>query len=68
MAGGTYLDMFLWSNISPNYISTIFNTVTKSWINTTLVIDIYGDVLENNARIESTNDVIFKGCIGCIDR
>ena len=74
MAGSSYLDMYLWSNISPNHISGLFKDVTKNWINKTLVIDVYGDVLNNSARIESitrdfavSSDGILKGCIGCID-
>ena len=66
--------MFLWSNISPNHISVLFNEVTKNWINTSLVIDVYGDVLNNSARIEKitrdfavSSDGILKGCIGSID-
>ena len=74
MAGATYLDMYLWSNISPNHVCTIFNYVTKSWINKALHIDIYEDTLFNNNRLQeiiesfsSTSDGILTGYIGAID-
>ena len=74
MAGGTYLDMFLWSNVSPSEVCRTFNHVTKHWINATIDIDIYDDVFADDTRIKDithefalTSDGTMNGCLGSID-
>ena len=74
MAGATYLDMYLWSNVSTFHICKIFNHVTKNWINAALSIDIYDDVMGNENKLHEiinafskTSDGILTGCIGALD-
>ena len=40
LAGASYLDLFLWSDISPNYIITVARSVMKNWICNDRVIKI----------------------------
>ncbi len=54
MAGATYLDMYLWSNISPSQICRIFSDVTKNWINMTLDINVYDEFFANDEVINQT--------------
>ena len=74
MAGATYLDMYLWSNVSTFHICKTFNHVTKNWINAALSIDIYDDVMGNENKLHEiinafskTSDGILTGCIGALD-
>ena len=76
LAGGSYLDLFLWYNSHPDHISYIVKKVTREWFcnDEVMSIDIYRDVLSNNARIQeivkqfakSSNGVL-DGCFGAID-
>ena len=74
MAGATYLDMYLWSNVYPNKICEMFSHVTKNWVNTTLRIDVYEDFFVNEDKINQTthdfaitSDGVMNGCMGAID-
>ena len=74
MSGGQALDMYLWSNISIPWVFSIFNTVTAEWINVSITIDVFEQVMENNTRLnditlefaKSTNGII-GGCMGALD-
>ena len=76
LAGCTYLDLFLWSNIAPNYCRAIVNGVIKNWIcnNDVISIDFYENVLNDPQKIKEIGEEfggktqgIFNGCIGALD-
>ena len=75
MAGASYLDMFLWTNVSTDYVRTIFRMVVKHWFCNDDVIRInFFDVLQDGnelARIRKDfgkgTDNVFSGVIGALD-
>lgn len=76
LAGASYLDMFLWYNISPDHARKIFRTVTKNWICNDKVIEInfYKNVLHNPNNIKiitehfaEKSDGVLSGIIGALD-
>ena len=76
LAGSSYLDLFLWSGISPKYIIFIARNVMRDWICNDEVIDIdfYNHVLRNSERMdEIATDFgwhsrgTFAGIIGALD-
>ena len=50
LAGGSYLDTFLWTSISCNHAIDIKKAVCRDWLcnDKVMKIDIYGDVLSND--------------------
>ena len=76
LAGGSYLDMYLWSNCNADYINRMTTTMLKNWFCNEDVISInfYDQVLYNRTdqrRIRSEfalkTDGVFDGCIGALD-
>ena len=76
LAGASYLDMFLWLNIDPDYAQSIFRTVCREWICNDRVIEInfYKNVLANEKKMTEIghdfgirSDGVFSGCIGALD-
>ena len=76
LAGAKYLDLYLWSNIHPDYAKKIVNDVIKNWLcnDDILRINFYDDVLldkANSNRIRrefsSKTGGIINGCIGAVD-
>ena len=50
LAGGSYLDMYLWYNISPNHVLTMVREVCKNWFcnDQVMKIDFYEEVLQKS--------------------
>ena len=76
LAGGAYLDMYLWMNISADYCIEIARYVMKEWICRDDVIEInfYKNVLSNKQNmVRMRQDFaeksygLFSGCIGALD-
>ena len=76
LAGASYLDLFLWSNVNPNYCRAIVKNVIEHWIcnNNVIKIDFYTQVLNNDARMEQIGrefgektEGVFTGCFGALD-
>ena len=74
MAGATYLDMYLWSNVSTPWVISLFNTVVSEWICETLVINLFDNIIGNETEIENitknfamTSDGYITGCMGALD-
>ena len=76
MAGASYLDMYLWSNISANHINHIFQYTVEHWLCREYVSDVnfFNNVLfnETNARhirnkFNTTSNGILSGCVGALD-
>ena len=76
LAGGSYLDMYLWYNISPNHVLTMVCEVCKKWFcnDQVMKIDFYEEVLQKSERISeirnefaTRSDGILGGCIGALD-
>ena len=76
LAGASYLDLYLWSNYDPNYLSGVIKYVIQFWIcnDDVLSIDFYRDILQNPSRLRKiTTDFgaslggILSGCFGAID-
>ena len=76
LAGGSYLDLYLWYNSDPDYIINIVRQVIENWFcnDEVMRIDIYRDVLQNSQNVKRISeefaigsDGILKGCIGAID-
>ena len=53
LAGASYLDILIWSNVSANHIKVIVQHVFQHWICNELVIpiDFYKDVLGNKEKL-----------------
>ena len=76
LAGASYLDMFLWFNVSPDHVRAITRYVMKHWIcnDEVVCIDFFKTVLqdqENRDRIRSNfarkTDGVMCGVIGALD-
>ena len=76
LAGASYLDLYLWSNYDPNYLSGVIKYVIQFWIcnDDVFSIDFYRDILQNPSRVRKiTTDFgassggILSGCFGAID-
>ena len=76
LAGASYLDMFLWFNINPEHITSIFRHVVSDWFcnDGVMKIDFYKTVLQDQQnrneirRNFSTRSAgILDGCIGALD-
>ena len=76
LGGSTYLDLFLWSNVSPNHCRAVVNEVIEKWICNDAVVSInfYDNVLNNSEKLEeigrefgSKTNGILKGCCGALD-
>ena len=53
LGGASYLDLYAWLNIEPNYIITLAKKVCREWFcnNEVININIYKDVLNNVERL-----------------
>ena len=75
MAGASYLDMFLWMNINPDYARSVFRTVTKHWFCNDKVMAInFFDLLQDTDELNkirkdfgTRTDNVFSGVIGAVD-
>ena len=75
LAGASYLDMFLWMNIDPDYVRSIFRTVTRDWFCNDEVMNInFFDVIQNQTEVSritqafgSRSSGIFSGTVGALD-
>ena len=75
MAGASYLDMFLWINVNPDYARQIFGMVMKHWFCNDKVMSInFFDLLQDRhelAKIRkefgTKTDNVFSGVIGSVD-
>ena len=75
MAGASYLDMFLWTNVSVDHVRAIFRMVVKHWFCNDDVIRInFFNVLQDGnelAKIRNDfgtkSDNVFSGVIGAVD-
>ena len=76
LAGASYLDMFLWGNINPDYAKKISNYVFKTWFchDDVIPISFYANILKdkrNQKKVRqefaSKTGGIFAGCIGALD-
>ena len=76
LAGASYLDMFLWANIDPDYVRSLTRHTFKNWFcnDAVISINIYTQVLDNKTgqdRIRrefgESSGGIFNGCIGAVD-
>ena len=75
LAGASYLDMYLWFNVNPDYVRYLTRKVMKDWFcnDDVVLIDFY-KLLEStedtntirNAFARKT-DGIMNGCIGAVD-
>jgi len=76
LAGASYLDMFLWLNINPDYARFVAKEVMKNWICNDEVFEInyFKNVLSDKKMMtkirltysKSSSGIIW-GCIGCLD-
>ena len=75
MAGASYLDMFLWININPDYARTVFRMVTKHWFCNDKVMEInFFKLLRDSDQLDQIKkdfgvktDNVFSGVIGAVD-
>ena len=76
LAGGSYLDLFLWYNSDPDHILHVIRHIIENWFcnDAVMRIDIYRDVLQDSHRIKQiTSDFakgsggILSGCLGALD-
>jgi hypothetical protein len=76
LAGSSYLDMFLWANVNPDYVNSMTRRVYKEWLchNDVTCIN-YSKVVLNNKKNQdkikkefgSKTNGLFSGCIGALD-
>ena len=76
LAGGSYLDMFLWSNVSMSHVTHIFHYTTQHWLCRDYVsnMNYFDRVLLNKDECDRirrqfgpTSDGVMIGVIGAID-
>ena len=76
LAGASYLDLYLWFNVSPEHILIIIRDCIKQWLcnDDVFAIDFYGEVLQRSSEIErisrdysEKSGGIMSGCFGAID-
>ena len=75
LAGASYLDMFLWMNIDPDYVRSIFRTVTRNWFCNDDVMKInFFDVINDDSEVSRITQAfgsrscgIFSGTMGALD-
>jgi hypothetical protein len=76
LAGGSYLDMFLWANVHPDYVVRMTRGVFQHWFchDDVTCINYSKTVLQNKKNQEtireefgSKTNGIFSGCIGALD-
>ena len=76
MAGATYLDMYLWANVSPDYVMRIFRHTNQYWFAQDFVspMNYFDNILRNKEgrdkvreRFGDTSDGIMFGVVGAVD-
>ena len=76
LAGGTYLNLYLWYNADPNYIMQVVHNVIEHWFcnDRVITIDIYKNLFQSSTTIQrisrefaTGSGGILQGCIGAID-
>ena len=76
LAGASYLDMYLWANISPEHVIRIVKRVCKEWLcdDRVMKIDFYSQVLQSRSSVNqikhdfgTSSGGVLAGCIGAID-
>ena len=75
LAGASYLDMFLWFNVNPDYVREMTHKVRKHWFcnDAVMAIDFYKVMDDSQAtnrirqEFSTKKNYIMNGCIGALD-